>query len=154
MIGALTKQLVWWARSIPTAVSNLFEWRELEQRSVDEDDAKTIFNHVLGKFDAVYICIDALDECVREALTQLLQFLKAVESTSIRLFLTGRHSVEAEVTGALSDLSPKTIAIAAVEEDIRIYLSQKLASDPYPEAMNEDFRNQIVEKLVEVSQGL
>jgi hypothetical protein len=121
---------------------------------MDEEDAKTIFSHLLGQFNTVYICIDALDECEREARTQLLRFLKAIDSTSTRLFLTGRHSVEAEVTGALSDLSPKTISIAAAEDDIRIYLSQKLAGDPYPEAMSQGFRSQIVEKLVEVSQGL
>jgi hypothetical protein len=85
---------------------------------------------------------------------QLLQFLKSVDSASIRLFLTGRHSVAAEVTGTLSGLSPKTISIIAAEEDIRIYLAQRLTSDRYPEAMNEDFNNEIVEKLVELSQGL
>jgi hypothetical protein len=70
------------------------------------------------------------------------------------LFLTGRHSVEAEVTGTLSSLSPTIIPIIAAEEDIRMYLSQKLESDRSPEAMNENLKNQIVETLVEKSQGL
>jgi hypothetical protein len=154
MIGFLIKQLVWWAQSIPTAAVDLFRRRSKEQKPMDEEDAKTIFGHVLDQFDTIYICIDALDECEPESREQLLRFLKAVDSTSIRLFLTGRHSVKAEVTGTLSELSPKTMSITAAEEDIRIYLSQKLANDRYPEAMNEDFRNQIVERLVEVSQGL
>jgi hypothetical protein len=154
MIGALTKQLIWWAQSIPTAVLDLFKRRSREQKSIDEEDAKTIFNLILGQFHTVYICIDALDECEPESRAQLLQFLKAMDSTSIRLFLTGRHSVEAEVTETLSDLSPNTISITATKEDIQMYLSQKLASDRYAEAMNENFKNEIVEKLVEVSQGL
>jgi hypothetical protein len=62
--------------------------------------------------------------------------------------------VEAELTGILSNISPKTIAIIAAEEDIRLYLSQQLEKDRHPKAMNNDFKNQIVERLVEVSQGL
>jgi hypothetical protein len=154
IIGALTKQLVWWAPSVPTGVLDLFKRRSKEKRPMDEEDAKIIFSHLLGLFDTVYICIDALDECEPESRAQLLQFLVAVDSTSIRLFLTGRHSVEAEVIGRLSDLSLKTISITAAEEDICIYLSQKFANDPYSEAMNENFRNQIVEKLLDASQGL
>jgi hypothetical protein len=154
MIGALTKQLVWWTRSIPTALSDLFKQRNQQQRSMDEEDAKTIFNLLLGQFETVYICIDALDECEPKARGQLLRFLKAIDSASIRLFLTGRHSVEAEVTSTLSTLSPKTISITATEEDIRIYLSQNLENDTYPQAMNEAFKNQIVEKLVKLSEGL
>jgi hypothetical protein len=154
MIGALTKQLVWWAQSIPAAVSDLFKNRDKGQRSMDEEDAKTIFSLILGQFDTVYICIDALDECEPESRVQLLQFLKSMDSTSIRLFLTGRHSVAAEVTGTFLVLSPKTLSIIAAEEDIRIYLSQRLANDRYPEAMNESLNNQIVEKLVSLSQGL
>jgi hypothetical protein len=154
MIGALTKQLIWWAESIPTPALDLFKKRSKEQKAMDEDDAKTIFKHALSQFGTVYICIDALDECKPESRAQLLQFLKAMESTSIRLFLTGRHSVEPEVTSTLLSLSPKITSITAAEEDIRIYLSQKFSSDRYPGAMNENFRNQIVEKLLDVSQGL
>jgi hypothetical protein len=154
MIGSLTKQLIWWAQSMPTDAVDVFKTRSKEQEPMDEKDAKMIFSHVLGQFGTVYICVDALDECELESRAQLLQFLKAIDSKSIRLFLTGRHSVEAEVIGRLSDLSPKTIPIIAAKEDIRIYLSQKLANDPNPEVMNESFKSQIVEKLVEVSQGL
>jgi hypothetical protein len=154
MIGFLIKQLVWWAQSIPTAAVDLFRRRSKEQKPMDEEDAKTIFGHVLDQFDTIYICIDALDECEPESRAQLLQFLKAINSTSIRLFLTGRHSITAEVIDTLSGLSPRTMSITAAEEDIRIYLAQKLANDRYPEAMNESFKNQIMEKLVKLSQGL
>jgi hypothetical protein len=154
MIGALTAQLVWRAQSIPTAALDLFKQRIKTRRSMDAEDAKTIFKLVLAQFDTVYICIDALDECDPPSRSELLQFLKVMDSPSIRLFLTGRHSVEAELTGILSNISPKTIAIIAAEEDIRLYLSQQLEKDRYPKAMNDDFKNQIVEKLVEISQGL
>jgi hypothetical protein len=121
---------------------------------MDAEDAKTIFNLVIGQFDSVHICIDALDECDPQSRSELLHFLKAMDSQSIRLFLTGRHSVEAEVTGILSNLSPETISITAAEEDIRLYLSQQLEKDRYPKAMDDAFKHQIVEKLVEISQGL
>jgi hypothetical protein len=154
MIGALMKQLIRWAETIPTVALDLFKQRSKEEKSMDEEDAKTIFNLLLGQFDTIYICIDALDECEPKARGQLLRFLRTIDSTPIRLFMTGRHSVEAEVTSTLSTLSPKTISITAAEEDIRIYLSKSLENDPYPQAMNESFKNQIVEKLVKVSEGL
>lgn len=154
MIGALMKQLIRWAETIPTVALDLFKQRSKEEKSMDEEDAKTIFNLLLGQFDTIYICIDALDECEPKARGQLLRFLRTTDSTSIRLFMTGRYSVEADVTSTLSTLSPKTISITAAEEDIRIYLSQSLENDPYPQAMNESFKNQIVEKLVKVSEGL
>jgi hypothetical protein len=154
LIGALTKQLIWWAGSIPTAVLDLFRRRSKEQKSMDEEDAKMIFRLILDQFDAVYICIDAFDECEPKARIQLLRFLVAMDSASIRLFLTGRHCVEAEVISNLSILSPKIISITAAEEDIRIFLSQSLENDQYPQAMNENFKNQVVERLVKVSDGL
>jgi hypothetical protein len=154
MIGALMKQLIRWAETIPTMTLDLFKRRSKEEKSMDEEDAKTIFNLLVGQFDTIYICIDALDECEPKARAQLLRFLRTIDSTSIRLFMTGRHSVEADVTSTLSTLSPKTISITAAEEDIRIYLSQSLENDPYPQAMNEAFKNQIVDKLVKVSEGL
>lgn len=156
MIGALTKQLIRRTRKIPSSVLELFRQRTQAQRSMDAEDAKIIFNNTLGlgQFETVYICIDALDECEIGSRTQLLQFLKAIDSPSIRLFLTGRYNVEAELTSVLSDFSSKTMSIIAAEEDIRTYLSQKLEEDRYPKAMNEAFKHQIMEKLVEISQGL
>jgi hypothetical protein len=154
MIGTLTTQLIWWAETIPTVALDLFKQRSKEKKSMDEEDAKTIFDLLLGQFDIVYVCIDALDECEPKARGQLLRFLKTIDSTSIRLFMTGRHSVEAEVMSTLSILSPKTMSITAAEEDIRIYLSRSLENDAYPQAMTETFNNQIVDKLVKVSEGL
>jgi hypothetical protein len=154
MIGTLTKQLVRRAPKVPTTVLDLFRQRDKDQRSMDEKDAESIFGLVLAQFETVYICIDAMDECAPESRAQLLRFLKAIDSSSIRLFLTGRQSVEVEVITILSKLSPETISITATEEDIRTYLSQKLESDRCRGEMTEDFKDEIVKKLVEVSQGL
>jgi hypothetical protein len=154
MIGALIKQLVRRAQTIPSTILDLFRQRDEEQRSMDEEDAKKIFGLLVDQFDTVYLCVDALDECAPESRSQLLRFLKAIDSPSIRLFMTGRNSVEAEITSILSSLSPKTISITAAQEDIRIYLSQKLESDRRRGAMTEDLKDEIVNKLVEVSQGL
>jgi hypothetical protein len=154
MIGALIKQLVRRVQTVPVSVLDLFRQRQKDERSLDEEDARKIFGLILDQFDTIYICIDALDECVPESRAQLLQFLKAMDSPFIRLFLTGRHSVEAEVIGTLSTLSPSIVPIIAAEEDIQIYLYQKLESDRTPEAMNENLKNEIMKKLLEKSQGL
>jgi len=47
----------------------------------------------------VFICIDALDECLPKCLSELVESLRDIvrESTSTRIFLTGRPYVGDEV---------------------------------------------------------
>lgn len=74
--------------------------------------------------------------------------------TTLRIFLTGRYNVEDEVIKALVNLSPKSVNIAANEEDIRICLAEKIALDPDPEAMDETLKEEIIEKIVSLSYGM
>lgn len=153
IIGGLAKQLIRKARSIPDAVWEVFKERTEENRPINLEAAQEIFGHMLRTFSLVYVCIDALDECEPQSRRKFLQYLKGLIHSPLHVFLTGRQNVEAEVTNALANLYPQIIPIVANEEDIRLFLSQKIDEDPYPEAMDETLEKEIIEKIVGLSHG-
>jgi hypothetical protein len=154
IIGSFAKQLASQARSIPVAVWEFYEPKAKRQETINLEGAKQIVNLIIPCFDCVYICVDALDECEPTPRGQLLDFLKKLTGTTLRLFLTGRSSVEDELLSGLRGISLSMIPIAANEEDIRIYLSEKFEKDRYPEAMGESLKTEISNKIVNQSNGM
>lgn len=151
MIGGLAKQLMWQARSIPQSVWEVFEEKTKARTTINLGVSQELLTLILHEFSLVYICIDALDECGPLARRQLLQYLNSRGSP--RVFVTGRQSVEVEVMEALANLSPQIIRIIANKEDIRTCLSQRIAEDTYPEAMDETLKEEIIEKIISLSHG-
>jgi hypothetical protein len=154
IIGSFAKQLVSQAHSIPVPVWEFYEPKAKQQETINLESAKEIVNLILPCFDCVYICVDALDECEPTPRRQLLNFLKTLTGTTLRLFLTGRPSVEDELASSLKTTPLSMIPIAASEEDIRLYLSEKFEQDRYPEAMGESLKAEISNKIVSQSKGM
>lgn len=154
IIGSFAKQLVSQARSIPVAVWEIYNEKAGQHEMINLESAEAIFEHTIQCFDHVYICIDALDECQPEPRRQLLYFLKRLTGTTLRLFMTGRPSVEDEIISTLRDIAISRIPIVAKEEDIRLCLSEKFDHDPYPEAMDDLLKMDIQNKIVQQSQGM
>jgi hypothetical protein len=154
IIGSFAKQLVSQAHSIPVAVWKVYEPKAKQQETINLESAKQIVNFILPCFDCVYICIDALDECEPTPRIQLLDFVKKLTGTTLRLFLTGRPNIEDELLSSLRGTPLSTIPIAAKEEDIRLYLSEKFEQDRYPEAMGESLKAEIADKIVSQSKGM
>jgi len=97
----------------------------------------------------VFICIDALNECLPGHLPELLESLEDVlrESPRMRIFVTGRPEVEAEIiryfpTAVIVPISPKP-------HDVERYLEKKLEMDPEPEAMSGTLRADIIRVILE-----
>jgi ADP-heptose:LPS heptosyltransferase len=70
-----------------------------------------LFLKALGRFYKVYICIDALDECMDNHRKQLLAMLENVLGDptlkqSARLFLTGRLHMEDYVLANMTKFGP------------------------------------------------
>lgn len=154
MVGSLAKQLLLQAQSIPATVQQLFKGMEKEEKPINLDSAQAIFKLALQQFDCVYICLDALDECQPEARRQLLELFKTVTGTILRLFITGRPNVEAELANSFADRPVSKVPIAAHKDDILLYLSERFSRDRYREAMDETLRTQITDKILEWSQGM
>ena len=92
-----------------------------------------------------------MDELEAKTRSQLLEEIShLVAHTQLRVFLTGRKHIEAEV----QKFSRTSMEIAAHSDDIRSYLDREIADDGNPESMDEGLQKEIVTSLVERSQQM
>ena len=143
MIGAILKRVV--GSEIPQDIRKAFQ----EGRRPLVADLKRMLRAAIASSPQVFICIDALDECLPKDLPELLESLRDVvrESPNTRIFLTGRPHVEEDIRKYF----PKAvgITISLNQDDIRNYVVMKLDRDDEPEAMNDHLRAEIVKIILE-----
>ena len=144
MMGAILKRLVG-RREIPKEIKDAFH----EGRRPLRGDLVRMLMSAMASLPPVYICIDALDECLPKNLPELLESLRDIVrgSPTTRIFLTGRPHVRAAIqryfTGAVEiPISPNT-------DDVRNYLHMKLDRDEEPEAMDDGLRADIVQTILD-----
>ena len=150
MLGAILKQLV--ARGdIPDDVREAFQEgkKEIGGRGLRHVDIVGMLRIAIAWLPQVFICIDALDECLPKNLLELLESLRDIvrESPKTRIFLTGRP----HVGEAIQRYFPKAVVlpISPNTEDIRNYLEMRLNRDVEPEAMDNDLRADIVSNILD-----
>lgn len=150
MIGAILKQLVNGLDELPGELKGAFRKGKgnIGGRSLALPDLLRILKPVLGLFERVFICIDALDELLPEDRLEFIEELQWIlqESPDVQLFLTGRPHVRAEVGKHLAEFS-RIVIIRTTREDIIIYLRMKLEKDTEPDAMNESLKEEIMRSL-------
>ena len=150
MMGAILKQLVG-RGSIPQNVREAFEdgKKEIGGRGLRLADLRRMLKIAISSLPKVFICIDALDECLPNNLPDLLDSLKDIvrESPRARIFLTGRPHVKEAIRGYFD----KTVVlpISPNTEDIRNYLEMRLDRDVESEAMDNDLRVDIVSSILD-----
>jgi len=103
---------------------------------------------VIASLPRVFICLDALDECLPKHLPDLLESLRDIvrESPRTRIFLTGRPHVKEDVQRYFS--AAVVIPISPNRSDIRNYVKMRLDRDTEPEVSN-DLRVDIVRVILE-----
>ena len=150
MIGAILKQLVG-RGDIPKDLREAYQEgkREAGGRRLLHADLMRMLTMAIAALPHVFICIDALDECLPKNLPELLESLRDIvrESPTTRIFLTGRPHVREAIrryfTGAVVlPISPNT-------DDVRNYLEMKLDRDEDPEGMDDNLRADIVKTIVD-----
>ena len=150
MMGAILKQLVG-KGDIPSYLRQAFQegQKEIGGRGLLLADLMPMLRTAISSLPRVFICIDALDECLPKSLPEFLRSLRDIvrESPTTRIFLTGRPHVE----GAIRRYFAKAVVISVSPntEDIRNYLEMKLDRDDEPEAMDTDLREDIVEVILD-----
>ena len=150
MMGAILKQLIS-GRDIPENVREAFKEgkKEIGGRGLQRADLMRMLGIAIASLPQVFICIDALDECLPKNLPELLESLRDIVrgSPSTRIFLTGRSHVKETIQryfakAGLIPISPNT-------QDIRNYLEMRLNRDVDPEAMDNDLRGDIVKSILD-----
>ena len=138
IVGAILKQLV--GRGVIAE-----DIREASQKAKKElggrgprlADLMGMLRTTIAPLPRVFICIDALDECLPKCLPELLESLKDItrESPSTRIFLTGRPHVREDIQRYLT--RAVVIPISPNTDDIRNYVEMRLNRDAEPEAMRD-----------------
>jgi len=149
-MGAILKQLVC-GGGIPNYLREEFQEakNKFGGRGLRLPDLMRMLKIAIASLRRVFICIDALDECLPKHLPELLESLRDIvrESPRTRIFLTGRPHVREDVqkyfTGAI------VIPINPNTGDIRNYLEMRLDRDAEPEAMSSGLRADIVRIIQE-----
>jgi len=149
MMGAILKQLVG-RGGIPEDIREAFQEAKKVvggTRPLLEDQMRML-KIAIASFSQVFICIDALDECLPKNLLELLESLRDIsrESPKTRIFLTGRPHVKEAIQRYFAKAI--VIPISPNQHDIRNYLEMRLDRDDEPEAMNNDLRADIVRSIL------
>ena len=143
MMGAILKRLV--GREIQEDIREAFK----EGRRPLLPDLMRMLRIVIASLSQVFICIDALDECLPKDLPELLESLRDIvrESPKTRIFLTGRPHVGEDIQRYF----PKAVAIpiSPNQDDIRNYVVMRLDRGLEREAMGDDLRAGIVDFILD-----
>ena len=150
MIGAILKQLVG-RGDISKDVRDAFRkaQREFGGRGLLLADMLGMLKTIIASLPQIFICIDALDECLPKHLPELLESLRDIVQGSprTRIFLTGRPHVEGSIRRYFT--KAVVIPVSPNTDDIRNYLQMKLDRDDDPEAMDNDLRADIVKVILD-----
>ena len=152
LVAILLKQLAISKRDLPQAVNDLYLRFEAPKRQPQQQDLEQAFLLTCRDFEKIYIVIDALDECEASQRRKLLGFLYAARTRlSIRVFITSR-SYSDEIIKKFDPI--QRLKIEAHKSDLRRYIVQAIENSDHAEVINNDFQQQIVNKVCAAAQNM
>ena len=153
MIGSLVRQATLREPTILSEIKRAFDKSKREGGDgLQLPDMVKLFGKVSSYMEVVYLCVDAVDEMLPQHRLEFLRALQQIlqDAPNVRLFLTGRPYIRAELDKYLTE---KTYAmhIIADQGDITRYLRQKMDDndDQDPGLMTEDLKNNIMATMAE-----
>ena len=153
MLGSLLRQLVGGLEKIPEGVVQGFRKRKkgIGGRGLQVSGILKMFQ-AIAAMKRMFICVDALDECVPEHRMVVLKSLRQIlqESPNARIFITGRPQVRSEVEKRL-DGAAIVISIRPTEDGVVRYLRDKLRNDTTPEVMSSALEAEIMKAIPEMN---
>ena len=155
IMGAILKQLLV-RGEVLEHVQKAFQKAKMEVggRGLRLPDMVQMLRQAVATLPKVFICIDALDECLPKNLLELLGSINDIlqESPRIRIFVTGRPQVETDITRAFT--TSVTVPISPKAHDIKRYLEKKLEMDTEQYAMSDRLRADILRIIPERISGM
>ena len=150
IVGAILKQLVG-RGGITKDLREAYQKakKEVGGRGPRLADLMGILRIAIASLPRVFICIDALDECLPKCLPELLQSLRDIfrEPPSTRIFLTGSPHVRVDIQRYFA--KAVVIPIRPNTNDISNYVEMRLDRDAEPEAMSNDLWADIVRVILQ-----
>ena len=151
MLRTLLKQLVAGLREVPEEIVQAYEDQKNligGRRPRLPDIVKML--QTTSSTKRTFICIDALDECVPEHQTKILDSLNKIlqKSPATRIFVTGRPQIQPDITRRLAGRTT-SLPISTKRDDIIRYLHSRLEEDIIPDAMDSSLEAEIMKKIPE-----
>ena len=151
VMGALLKQVVSELEEVPKEIVQAYEDQKktIGGRGPQLADIVTMLQ-ITASERPVFICMDALDECVPGYRVKILDALNQIlhRCPGTRVFVTGRPHIRAEVGKRLPG-KMTAIRITPRRHDIVSYLHTKLGEDTTPDAMDSGLVADILRKIPE-----
>ena len=150
IMGAILKQLVVKGEVMGSVQTAFQKAREVVGgRGLRLPDMVQMLRQTVATLPRVFICIDALDECLPKHRLELLRSLKDIleESPRTRIFITGRPQVETEISRYFA--TSVTVPISPKTHDVKRYLENKLEMDTELDAMSDALRADILKIIPE-----
>ena len=153
IVASLMRQLAEYTTNLPDQVTDLYEKFGNQGRSTQLRDLEEAFLSTSADFRQVFVIIDALDECNDgNNRRTLLKFLAALQHhSSIRLLVTSRPHLQ-DMRSVLGTACQ--ICIEAKDADLRAYLTEELKASGAHDIIDEEFRTEIVNKIIDRSQKM
>ena len=151
VLGALLKQLAVGMKEVPEEIVQAYNDQKISiggRRPRLPDILKML--QTISSKKRTFICIDALDECVPEYRTKLLDSLNKIlqESPGTRIFVTGRPHIRPDITRRLAG-GVTYLPIITRRDDIIRYLRSRMEEDTIPDTMDSSLEAEILKKIPE-----
>ena len=150
-LSSLLKQVVGGLEEIPEMITKAFleQKKVIGGRKLELGEIVEILQDISSS-RPIFICIDALDECMAEYQVEVLDALKQIlhKSPSIRIFLAGRLQIRDEVE---KHLARRVVAVSIIptKDDMVRFLRAKLKKDATPDAMDKSLEADIIKNIPE-----
>ena len=153
ILSSLLKQLLLQLRGLPAPVKQLFDRSIMKAQIPQVNELQELLLAMRKEFNAVYLVIDALDECkVGNCRSDILEALQAFQA-SMKLLVTSRPHLD-DLNDSLGHASQ--VRLRAVESDIRDYVLNKLETRKAKKILGKDekLKEEIVTSIAEGAHGM
>lgn len=130
----------------------LYKERRIQHLNDPREVLYDILKRLIGIFDGCHIIIDGLDEYHKpRERNSLLQALGSIEAPNMSIMLLSRPHLD---DVCINFRSHRKMAVWANEKDLQTYCYAVIRADENLAAVEQDFKNWLVEEVVKKAQGM
>jgi hypothetical protein len=153
LLSALLKQLVQSRMDITAPVTHLYDHHSKKNSKPSRNEILTALSTICSNYAAVYLVIDALDECSDQDGTrsQLIEKLRDLQAkTNVRLLFTSRFIPE--ITENFQ--SEPVLEVRASKEDVERFVVGQIPRLPKCIGRDDELRLTVQSRIVEAVDGM
>jgi ankyrin repeat domain-containing protein 50 len=154
-VRSLLFQFAQWVRNGLQCLEQMYQMCGSGQQQPAEDAIRSQLRDMMDRIECKYIILDALDECTdREDLLTFFYNLADSRVKGLRVMATSRR--ERDIEEQLRRIADYNINIQStiVDEDIRVYVRDRLATDFKLKKWPQSVRDEIIGVMMEKAGGM